>query len=116
MVEDCVFCKIVEGEIEGDVVFETENFFFLRNIKPLVEGHSMVIPKKHYGTFLDLPKEFYEEFMGSAKRGAELLLKETGAESFNLVANNGKVSGQVVPHLHLHILPRKEGDEFRLRI
>ena len=104
--EDCVFCKIVKGDIPAEKVLENDDFIVIKDASPKVEGHSLVIPKEHYKTFLDLPSGLYEKFLVTAREASEKL----SSGDFNFVLNNGKVAGQLVPHLHLHILPRKDGD------
>ena len=114
--EDCIFCKIVKGEIPCDKLIETDNFIVIKDVKPQVKGHSLVIPKKHFETFLDLPTLFFNEFMDTTKTATLKLMKETNSSGFNLVMNNYKVAGQIVPHAHLHILPRSEGDGFKVSL
>jgi histidine triad (HIT) family protein len=109
MNEDCIFCKIVSGEIPAEKVLETKNFIVIKDANPKVEGHSLVIPKKHCNSFLDLSRKQYEDFLVTAKEAVG-----TFSGDFNLVINNGSVAGQVVKHLHMHILPRKFGDGFKL--
>ncbi len=111
---NCVFCNFSDDE--PDIILEDEDFIVKRNIKPLVEGHSLVIPKKHFETFSDLPADLYSKFLEITKKAVDILLEETGAKGYNLVANNGEESGQEVFHLHLHILPRTGDDNFKLRI
>lgn len=111
---DCVFCKIYNKEIRSDVLWETENFFVIRDANPKVEGHSLVISKKHFENFLDLPSVLGSELIEIIKRVSFNSMKDFNSNGFNLVQNNGKFAGQVVNHLHFHILPRKEGDGFSL--
>lgn len=101
-----MFCKIVAGEISSEKVVESEDFVVIRDANPKVEGHLLVISKKHYESFLDLPSDLYSKLLVMAKKVVEKL----GMKDFNLVLNNGEVAGQIVPHFHLHILPRREGD------
>jgi histidine triad (HIT) family protein len=108
--DDCIFCKIVKGEIPRGKVLENDNFLVIKDIKPLTEGHSLVIPKKHYTTFLDVPSSLFGEYMETAKEATFILLKETKSEGFNFLMSNFKVAQQEVPHVHLHIVPRKNGD------
>lgn len=105
-----MFCKIVAGEISSEKVVESEDFVVIRDANPKVEGHLLVISKKHYESFLDLPSDLYSKLLVMAKKVVEKL----GMKDFNLVLNNGKVAGQLVLHVHLHILPRREGDGFRV--
>ena len=114
--EACIFCKIAKGEIPSEKLLETDNFFAIKDINPKTKGHSLVISKKHYPTLLDVPSSLLGEFLEAGKQLALKLLKEENAEGFNLVINSYKVAGQLVPHVHLHILPRKENDGFRMRV
>jgi len=108
--EGCIFCKIIRGEVPAEVVGENEDFIVIKDIRQKVPGHSLVIPKKHYATFTDLPTDLYEAFMKTTKEAAVRLVNDYGAEGYNLSLNNGPVAGQVVMHVHLHILPRRKDD------
>tara|TARA_Y100000310_G_scaffold149036_2_gene148359 strand:+ start:3025 stop:3375 length:351 start_codon:yes stop_codon:yes gene_type:complete len=112
MESGCVFCKIVSGEIKADMVFDSENFIVIKDANPQTPGHSLVIPKKHCDTFLDLSEEYYKEFLLTTKSVINNLMKEDGVEGFNLISNNYKIAGQIVPHLHLHIIPRRKKDGY----
>jgi histidine triad (HIT) family protein len=108
--KDCIFCKIASGEISADKLLETDNFFVVKDVSPLTEGHSLVIPKKHYESFLDIPSFLFGEYMELTKEVVFTLLKETKSEGFNLLMNNFEAGQQQVRHAHLHIIPRKLGD------
>ena len=110
VMKDCVFCKIVAGEINADKILENKDFIVFADANPKVEGHMLVIPKVHCGNFMDLDSGLYGGFLSTVK-GAVLKL---GCKDFNLVVNNGKVAGQIVGHLHLHILPRVDGDGLKV--
>lgn len=110
MVDDCVFCKIVRGEISSEKVFDSDDFVVIKDVNPKVEGHLLVVPKKHYDNFIDLPSEISGKVLDVVKS----VVNREGIKDFNLVVNSGKISGQLISHFHLHILPRKEGDGFRL--
>lgn len=120
--DDCVFCKIVKGvlgghdsgepEIPAEVFLANDDFIVIMDANPKVEGHLLVIPKEHYDNFMDLPSGMYEKFLLTVKGAVEKL----GVKDFNLIVNNGREAGQVVGHLHLHILPRKEGEGFRVGV
>jgi histidine triad (HIT) family protein len=114
--EDCVFCKIAKGEISSQKILETDNFFAIKDLHPKTQGHSLVISKKHYNTILDMPSSLLGEFFETGKKLALKLLKEENAQGFNLVINNYEVAGQAIPHLHLHVLPRKKDDSFRMNV
>ena len=108
---DCIFCKIAKGEIPSEKILETENFFAIKDIHPKTQGHSLIISKKHYKTLLDMPASLLGEFLETAKILSLKLIDEEKAQGFNLVMNNYEVAGQLVPHVHLHVLPRyKKGE------
>ena len=108
---DCIFCKIASGEIKSEkIIYENDNFFSIPDKEPTVPGHSLIISKKHFETALDLPNSLGQEFLDCVKQTVLKLMKENKAPGFNLI-NNGFVSGdQVIPHFHVHVFPRKEGD------
>ena len=112
----CLFCKIVAGEVSSERILESENFIVVRDAFPKVNGHSLVISKKHYDNFLEMPLELYEELLRVSKEAALKIIKETGSEGFNLLTNNGEVAGQLIPHVHWHILPRKKDDGFKVGV
>ncbi len=114
MVKDCVFCKIAKGEIKSEKILDDKNFFAIKDINPKTKGHSLVISKKHYTTLLDMPSSLLGEFLETAKKLAVKLLDKEKAQGFNIIMNNYEVAGQLVPHVHLHVLPRKKGDGFRI--
>jgi histidine triad (HIT) family protein len=107
---DCIFCKIVRGEIPSYKVYEDDKCLAFLDITPVNPGHTLVIPKKHYDNFVDLPDEEAGELIKTIKKIALAVMKGTGAEGFNLNLNNGAVSGQLVGHVHWHIVPRFAGD------
>jgi len=110
--EDCVFCKIVKGELPSEKVLENNDFIVIKPLNPEVEGHSLIIPKEHYKTFSDIPQELYKEFLKTTKE----TINKLEIESYNLVINSGKDSGREIPHVHMHVLPRKKGDGFKLTV
>ena len=112
--KDCIFCKISKGEIPCNKVLESENFMVFADAHPRTKGHSLVIPKEHFETFLDVPQNLYKEFLETTRKATEKILKENSATGFNLATNNKQEAGQVVPHFHLHIIPRKNSDGLKL--
>jgi len=107
---DCIFCKIIKGEIPSKKLLETDSVIAILDIGPMSPGHSLVIPKKHCETFLELPENLYENTLKSVKTLAAAILSATNADGFNLFQNNGRCAGQAVNHVHFHIVPRKERD------
>ena len=110
---DCIFCKIVNKEIPTKFIDETENFLAFPDVNPQTPGHCLVIPKKHYANIFELPKELGNELVDFIKKIADIQVKKNNANSFKLAQNNGEEAGQVVMHLHFHIIPRKKGDSYR---
>ena len=109
--EDCIFCKIAKGNIPSNKIYENENFFSVADRNPIVDGHSLIISKKHFITILDLPSSLGTELLDCIKKTAIKLMKEKNASGFNVVNNNFESAGQVVKHIHFHIIPRKDGDK-----
>lgn len=111
MTDDCIFCKIASGKVKTEIIYENDNFISFLDANQKVEGHSLVIPKKHFETSLDLPISMGSELVDCVKKTALKKMKEVEAEGFNIVNNNFEIAGQVVKHLHFHVLPRKKGDK-----
>jgi histidine triad (HIT) family protein len=107
---DCIFCKIVAGEIPCDKLFEDETTLAFVDITPVSLGHALVIPKAHHENLLETPDEACADIMRTVRRVAKATLTVTGAPGFNLGVNTGVAAGQVVMHTHFHIMPRHEGD------
>ena len=110
---ECVFCKIIAGTIKADLVHTSNRFIAIRDAHPKARGHTLVIPKKHYVTLLDLPDNLGEELLHVCKLVATEILDKKYGNGFNVVMNNLAVAGQVVKHAHVHLVPRNEGDGLR---
>jgi len=108
--KDCIFCKIARGEAHSKKVYESDNFFGFLDINQIADGKTLLIPKKHYKTLLDVPDNLGSEMLKAIKDISLMLIKQGKAEGFNLIMNNYEIAGQIVPHAHIHILPRKKGD------
>lgn len=108
--ETCIFCKIAKGEIPAEKIYEDEHVLAFLDILPRAPGHTMIIPKIHVEFFEDLPKDQIEPFFGAAQSVLQMIKRALNPDGFTLGINHGKVSGQEVPHLHLHIMPRWLGD------
>lgn len=104
--ENCIFCKIVNGEIKSYIIEESNNFLVFLDINPHAPGHSLIIPKYHYERFENIPQEFGREFLEIAKRTILIIRKALETSDFNLGINNGSSAGQAVKHAHFHIIPR----------
>lgn len=111
---DCVFCKIIKNEIPTSKVYEDENFIAILDISPANKGHVLIIPKKHTETFLDTDDETTAKMINIAKKVAKGVIRTTKCTGYNILINNYKIAGQMIPHLHLHIIPRTNDDDFSL--
>ena len=112
--DECIFCKIAKGEMPSEKIIETDNFFAIRDINPVSEGHSLIIPKKHFVTLFDIPNNLGKELLEITKKVSDEILEKKLGDGFNLIMNNLKVAGQLVMHAHIHIIPRKENDKLKM--
>jgi histidine triad (HIT) family protein len=111
MEEDCIFCKIVKGKVPSTKLYEDEKVLAFLDIQPAAKGHALVIPKKHYRVLLDMPHEELEAVMKAVQKVASaIMVSEPGVQGFNVIQSNGEVAGQVIPHVHFHIVPRRAED------
>ncbi|MBA7556715.1 Protein hit [subsurface metagenome] len=108
--KDCLFCKIIDGQIPSYKVFENDLVLAFLDIFPLSYCHTIVIPKKHYYNFLDMPEDDMGSFFKELKKISLLIKEKLKIDGFNIVQNNFPAAGQVIPHLHFHIIPRMKGD------
>ena len=107
---DCLFCKIGKKEISAEFVYEDEHAFGILDINPIAPGHSMIIPKVHSENLLDLPDVEIAGVFLAVKKMTKILKDVFNPAGFTVGINHGKVSGQVIDHLHIHIIPRFDGD------
>ena len=111
---DCIFCKIIKGEIPSYRLYEDDSVIAFLDIQPVNKGHTLIVPKKHSLDITDMEDEDITAVFTAAKKLAPAILKATGADGFNLGMNNKKAAGQLVMHSHLHIMPRFSNDGLRL--
>lgn len=114
MEEDCIFCKIVNKNVPCEFVYEDENFVGFLDTNPKAEGHTLIVPKRHYKTLLDLPNSLGNELQEAIKKIGLKLISGKKAEGFNVLVNVGEVADQIVHHLHIHIIPRNDGDAVKI--
>lgn len=112
--EDCIFCKIANGEIPSKTIYEDEMFRVILDLGPAAKGHALVLPKEHFDNLYELPEEWCVKAFCLAKRMAAQMTEALHCEGFNLVQNNGVVAGQTVFHFHIHLIPRYEDDGQRI--
>ena len=113
MSDECIFCKIIKGEIPCTKVYEDDNVFAFLDIGPVNKGHTLVMPKEHYETILDMPDELLCSVTKAVKKLSKAVKEGTGCGGLCILQNNFKISGQLVPHYHVHIIPRLETDELK---
>ncbi|MDP7243914.1 MAG: HIT family protein [Flavobacteriales bacterium] len=113
--EDCIFCKIIDGKIPSSKVYGDDNVISFLDIMPANKGHCLVVPKKHYETLLEIPDEDLAALIKATKKITKALTLSIGNGSYNIIMNNGKIAGQLVAHAHIHIIPRFKGDRLRIK-
>jgi histidine triad (HIT) family protein len=107
---ESIFTKIIDGKIPCHRVFENDHVLAFLDITPLCEGHTLVVPKRAAERLEDLPADDAAEIAKRLGEIARRVLAATGAKDYNILQNNGDTAGQVVRHVHFHIIPRREGD------
>jgi histidine triad (HIT) family protein len=110
---DCIFCKIIAGDIPSERVYEDDRVIAFLDIGPIARGHALVIPREHHPDLLSTPPALLGAVMAAAQKVAAAVTKATGSEGFNLFQFNGRCAGQEVFHLHFHVIPRRPGDGVR---
>lgn len=106
----CIFCKIINGEIPAFKIYEDEYVLCFLDISQASEGHTLIVPKKHFENLFDVDQETLNHMAQAVKIVTNLLKEKLGVTDVNLLNNSGTNAGQTVMHLHFHIIPRKEGD------
>jgi len=107
---DCIFCRIVRGELPCTKVYEDERTLAFMDIAPVVKGHTLVIPKAHSDSMRDTPAEVLQDLVPVVRLVARAQFEGLGAAGVNVTQANGAVAGQVVPHIHFHVIPRFDDD------
>jgi len=105
---DCIFCKIISGEIPSHTIYEDEEFKVILDIAPAAKGHALILPKVHYADLYDIDEEVAGRAMKLAKRLATKMTDVLGCDGFNILQNNHEAAGQTVFHFHMHLIPRYE--------
>jgi histidine triad (HIT) family protein len=113
MAPECIFCKIVQGQIPATKVLEDDHSIAFLDIGPLAKGHILLIPKAHAETMDDLSALQAGQMMANLPALVKAVQAATGCEGVNVLQNNGKVAHQEVMHVHVHVIPRTSGDSFR---
>ena len=110
--EACIFCKILKREIPCTKIYENDKVLAFLDIGPVSKGHTLVIPKEHYETIIDIPEDLLKEVIAITKKVSKAVKQGVEADGISIGQSNYKSAGQVVPHLHFHIMPRFEDDGY----
>ena len=108
--DNCIFCKIANGEIPSRTVYEDADFRAILDLVPATKGHALILPKEHAANLYELPDDLAAKVLPAAKKVAALLKDRLGCAGLNLVQNNGELARQTVMHFHLHLIPRYDND------
>ncbi len=108
--DDCIFCKLANGEIPARSIYEDEDFKVILDAAPATRGHALILPKEHADNLYQLPDEMAGRAFGLAKKMAVSMTEALGCQGFNIVQNNGEAAGQTVFHFHIHLIPRYPDD------
>lgn len=109
---DCIFCQIIQGRLPCARIYEDENIISFLDINPINAGHTLVLPKEHYETIFDTPEEVLQACAAVAQKVARAVFKGTNAAGLNFLQNNFRPAGQLIDHIHFHIIPRYPHDHF----
>jgi len=103
---DCIFCKIVTGKLPACKVYEDADTLAFMDIGPIVKGHTLVIPKTHYDPLIQTPTKVLHQLITVVQRIAAAQVHGLKADGVNVIQSNGQAAGQVIPHIHFHVIPR----------
>lgn len=103
---DCIFCKIIAGEIPSYTIYEDEEFKVFLDVNPASKGHALIVPKVHFADLYEIDEEVAARAMKLAKKLAVKMTDVLGCEGFNILQNNNEAAGQTVFHFHIHLIPR----------
>lgn len=104
----CIFCDIISKSSKGHFIYEDEHHVAFLDKYPIDKGHALVVPKKHYEKIIDMPEDMVGNLFSAIPKIARAILSATQADAFSLAQNNGRAAKQIIPHVHVHIIPRYE--------
>lgn len=110
----CLFCKIISGEISSHKAYEDEHTLAFLDIAPVNHGHTLVVSKKHFANFEEADEETLCQVIKTVKKIGKALKDGLKIEGYNIGVNNDPIAGQIIPHLHFHVIPRIKGDGLKL--
>lgn len=112
--DDCIFCKIANGEIPSACIYENKEFRVILDVGPATRGHVLILTKEHYDNIFEIDAETAGRLFSLASVVARAMKKTLNCDGMNILQNNGTVAGQTVFHFHLHLIPRYEGDQVKV--
>ena len=112
--DDCIFCKLANGDIPTNVIYEDDTFTVIMDAAPATKGHCLILPKEHYANIYELDEEVAGNVFKLAKKLAAEMTEKLGCDGFNIVQNNGETAGQTVFHFHMHLIPRYKDDNQKI--
>ena len=112
--ENCIFCKIANGEIPSRTLYEDEDFRVIMDLAPATKGHSLILPKQHYKNLYEIADDTAAKVLPLAKKMANLMTEKLGCDGFNIIQNTNEVAGQTVFHFHMHLIPRYSQDNVKV--
>ena len=113
---DCIFCKIINGDIPSKTIYEDDLFKVIMDIEPATKGHVLILPKNHYENLYSLGEEEAKALIPLAQKLANKIKTALNCDGMNMVQNNGAAANQTVMHFHLHLIPRYENDNNKERL
>ncbi len=111
MKDNCIFCRIIAGEIPSATIFEDQDFKAILDVGPAVKGHVLLLPKEHCADAFELPEDLAEKVLPTAQKIARHMKAQLNCQGLHMLQNNGVAAGQTVFHYHLHLIPRFEGED-----
>ncbi len=108
---NCIFCKLANGDIPTNSIYEDDEFKVILDASPATKGHALILPKNHFANLLEADDDVLAKALPLAKKIGNKMMKELGCDGINIIQNNGEAAGQTVHHFHIHVIPRNAGDE-----
>ena len=108
---NCIFCKLANGEIPTATIYEDEDFRVILDLGPATKGHALILPKNHFDDIYSMDDATAAHVFQVAVKVAKAMKETLGCEGLNIVQNNGEIAGQTVFHFHMHLIPRYKGDQ-----
>ena len=112
--ENCIFCKIANGEIPSRTLYEDDAFRVILDLNPVTKGHALLMPKNHYKNLYELDDSTAAKALPLAKKMAAVMTEKLGCDGFNVIQNNHEIAGQTVFHFHMHLIPRYKDDDVKM--